>query len=342
MMKIDSLNLSLGAAALALCAAFHGQAGAAQLAPRWVEALDRGAVAVPATDGGNMVSWRLLASDDPRTAFDVYRDGKKINAQPLGGATNLVDKAGTAKSTYVIRTLAGGKEVAASKPVGVWSEGFLSVPIEQPPGGVTPAGQAYTYTAGEASVADLDGDGRYEIILKWDPSNAKDNAFDGYTGAVYLDAYTLEGKRLWRINLGPNIRAGAHYTQFQVYDYDGDGRAELAVRTSDGTIDGAGKVLGDPNADWREKGGDTPSSDRTGGVVKADGSMVAPLQGRILRGPEFLTIFDGPTGRTLASAPYWPARDPRTDAPTAAQMKEVWGDGYANRSDRFLAGTAYL
>jgi rhamnogalacturonan endolyase len=330
---------ALVAATLALAA--WGNAAAVN-APRWVEALDRGAVAVPATDGGNLVSWRLLADDAAGTTFDVYRDGKKVNAQPLAGGTNLLDKTGTLKSTYVIRTLAGGKEVGASAPVAVWGDGYLNVPIEQPPGGVTPAGQAYTYSAQETSVADLDGDGKYDIIVKWDPSNAKDNAFDGYTGEVYLDAYTLAGKRLWRINLGKNIRAGAHYTQFQVYDYDGDGRAELAVRTSDGTVDGAGKVLGDANADWREKGGEVPSRDRTGGKVLADGTMVAPLQGRILKGPEFLTIFDGRTGKALASAPYWPARDPRTDAPSFDQMKETWGDGYANRSDRYLAGTAYL
>jgi rhamnogalacturonan endolyase len=336
---------ALVAAALALGAwGTAANAANATHAPRWVEALDRGAVAVPAAGdgGGNLVSWRLLAGDAPGTTFDVYRDGKKVNAQPLAGGTNLLDKTGTLKSTYVIRALAGGKEVGASSPVAVWADGFLDVPIEQPPGGVTPAGQAYTYSAQETSVADLDGDGKYEIIVKWDPSNAKDNAFDGYTGEVYLDAYTLAGKRLWRINLGKNIRAGAHYTQFQVYDYDGDGRAELAVRTSDGTVDGAGTVLGDAHADWREKGGEVPSRDRTGGKVLGDGTMVAPLQGRILKGPEFLTIFDGLTGKALASAPYWPARDPRTDAPTFDQMKETWGDGYANRSDRYLAGTAYL
>lgn len=337
-------SVALVAATLVLGAASTASAvtPASGPAARWVEALDRGVVAVPAVEAGNLVSWRLLANDASDTAFDVYRDGQKVNDQPLAGATNLVDKAGKATSTYTVRTLVAGKQVAASKPVGVWADGFLGIGIDQPAGGVTPTGQAYTYTAQEASVADLDGDGRYEIILKWDPTNAKDNAFDGYTGPVMLDAYTLEGKRLWRIDLGKNIRAGAHYTQFQVYDYDGDGRAELAVRTSDGTIDGAGKVLGDPHADWREKGGEVGSTDRTGGVVKADGTMVAPLQGRILKGPEFLTIFDGLTGRALASAPYWPARDPRTDAPTTAQMKETWGDGYANRSDRFLAGTAYL
>jgi rhamnogalacturonan endolyase len=327
----------LGVATLGL---FAGAGASA--APRWLEAQDRGAVAVPARDGGNLVSWRLLASDAPKTSFDVYRDGKKITPRPLDGGTNLVDKAGTPASTYVIRARAKGKDIGASAPVRVWTEGFLSVPIEPPQGGVTPDGKTYTYSAREASVGDLDGDGRYDIILKWEPSNNQDNAFHGYTGEVYIDAYTLEGKRLWRVNLGRNIRAGAHYTQFQVFDYDGDGRAEMAVRTSDGTIDGLGTVLGDPNADWRETGGETASLDRTGGVPQPDGSLVAPLVGRILKGPEFLTIFDGMSGKALASEPYWPTRDPRTDAPTPAQMKETWGDGYGNRSDRFLAGTAYL
>ncbi|WP_197986351.1 MULTISPECIES: rhamnogalacturonan lyase [unclassified Massilia] len=342
-----------GAITLALGAAGAGAANTAATTsantaspttavPRWMEALDRGVVAVPARDGGNLVSWRLLATDAPRTAFDVYRDGKKIAALPARAATNTVDKDGTPRSTYVVKARVGRKDVDASKPAAVWSEGYLGIPIQQPPAGVTPAGDAYTYVATEASVADLDGDGRYEIIQKWDPSNAKDNAFGGYTGEVYLDAYTQEGKRLWRINLGRNIRAGNHYTQFQVFDYDGDGRAELAVRTSDGTVDGSGRVLGDAQADWRETGGETPTQDRTGSTLKADGSMVATLQGRILKGPEFLTIFDGLSGKALASEPYWPARDPRTDAPSAAQMTQTWGDGFANRSDRFLAGTAYL
>ncbi|WP_277557747.1 beta-galactosidase [Ereboglobus sp. PH5-10] len=307
-----------------------------------MEALDRGAAAVPAKDGGILVSWRLLATDAQETKFDIYRDGKKINTSPLDGATNFVDKAGTPQSVYIIRTLDDGANAGAGATAKVWADGYLSIPLQRPPAGVTPTGEHYTYSANEASVADLDGDGRYEIILKWDPSNSKDNAFGGYTGEVYIDAYTLEGVLMWRINLGRNIRAGAHYTQFQVYDYDGDGRAEMAVRTSDGTIDGTGKILGNPNADWREHDGERPTTDRTGAVIKPDGSMVAPLQGRIMKGPEYLTIFDGLTGAALASEPFWPSRDPRTDAPTAEQMKEIWDDSYANRCDRFLAGTAYL
>ena len=117
---------------------------------------------------------------------------------------------------------------------------YLRVPLQVPPGGTTPIGEAYTYSANDTSVGDLDGDGEYEMVVKWDPSNAKDNSQEGYTGNVYLDAYTLDGTRLWRIDLGRNIRAGAHYTQFIVYDLDGDGKAEVAAKTADGTVDGAG------------------------------------------------------------------------------------------------------
>ena len=335
-MTPTATTLTAAACAIALLAT-----GATQAAPRWMESLDRGVVAAPAAGGGVLVSWRLLGDDPAGAAFNLYKGGKKLNAKLLTGATNFVDKSSGAGG-YTVRLVSKGEEGPDSKPAQVWTDGYLTIPIEPPPGGVTPTGQAYTYTANDASVGDLDGDGRYEIILKWDPTNSKDNAFGGYTGDVYLDAYTLEGKRLWRIDLGRNIRAGAHYTQFQVYDYDGDGKAEVAMRTSDGTIDGTGKVLGDPNADWRETGGERPQADRTGAEVKADGTKVAKIQGRILKGPEFLTIFEGATGKALVSAPYAPPRDPRTDAPTVAQMTEIWGDGYGNRSDRFLAGTAYL
>ncbi|HWU79449.1 MAG TPA: rhamnogalacturonan lyase [Caulobacter sp.] len=306
-----------------------------------MESLDRGVVAVPAKTGGVLVSWRLLGDDPAGAAFNLYKDGRKLNPKPLKGGTDVIDTT-PGVGAYSVRLVAKGKEAAASAPAQVWADGYLSIPLQPPADGVTPAGEAYAYTANDASVGDLDGDGRYEIILKWEPSNSKDNAFGGYTGDVFLDAYTLDGKRVWRIDLGRNIRAGAHYTQFQVFDYDGDGKAELAVRTSDGTIDGTGKVLGDAAADWRESGGERPQTDRTGAFVAPDGTKVAKVQGRILRGPEYLTVFEGATGKALASAPYAPPRDPRTDAPTVEQMTEIWGDGYANRSDRFLAGTAYL
>ncbi|MGH3371539.1 MAG: rhamnogalacturonan lyase, partial [Nocardioidaceae bacterium] len=185
---------------------------------------------------------------------------------------------------------------------------FLDVPIQAPAGGTTPDGVAYSYSANDASVGDLDGDGRYEIVLMWTPSNSKDNSQAGYTGITYLDAYRLDGQRLWRINLGPNIRAGAHYSPFMVYDLDNDGRAEVALKTADGTVDGRGRVIGDRYADHRNS------------------------SGYVLLGAEYLTVFDGATGGAIDTVDYDP---PRGDV-------AAWGDAYGNRVDRFLAAVAYL
>ncbi|WP_396595657.1 rhamnogalacturonan lyase [Brevundimonas sp. R86498] len=308
---------------------------------RAAENLDRGVVAVPAVAGGVLISWRLRSDDTPDTGFDVYRDGTKLNPHPIVASTNFVDTDGVPTAgSYSVQV--SGANASATTPVQVWANGYLSIPLQQPLGGINPDGTAFTYNANDASVGDLDGDGRYEIVLKWDPSTSRDNAFSGYSGPAILDAYTLEGQRLWRIDLGPNIRAGAHYTQFLVFDFDGDGRAEVVAKTADGTIDGQGGIVGDAAADWRERGGEAPQADRTGAALRPDGSRYADLTGRILRGPEYLTVFDGQTGRAVATEAFTPARDPDTATPTAAQLTERWGDGYGNRSDRYLAGVAYL
>ena len=170
------------------------------------------------------------------------------------------------------------------------------------------------------------------------PASRKDNSQPGVTDSPILQAYELDGTLLWSINLGRNIREGAHYTQFLVYDFDGDGKAEVVCKTADGTTDGAGKVIGDANANWLtpESAGETP------------GSVTAPRRegtsgaGFILSGPEYLTVFEGTTGKALATTAYLPRRHPDTDSPTPGQMKEIWGDGHGNRIDRFLAGVAYL
>jgi len=299
-----------------------------------MEYLDRGVVAVPAQGGGILVSWRFLGNDPDDVAFNLYRGSTLLNSAPLAGATNFVDSSGTTGAQYTVRPVVNGVETAdGAGTASVWGNGYLSIPLTPPPSGVTPANEAYDYVIKEASAGDLDGDGQYEIILKWDPTNDKDNAQAGYTGEVYIDAYRLNGARLWRINLGKNIRAGSHYTQFQVFDYDGDGRAEVAMRTSDGTVDGTGDVIGNPTADWRDNGStSTPST----------AGQPPRMQGKIISGPEYLTVFNGLTGKAMASAPYWPQRGNGTDNPTRAQLNTIWGDDYANRSDRFLAGTAYL
>jgi rhamnogalacturonan endolyase len=274
---------------------------------RQMEDLDRGLVAIK-VDNGVYVGWRLLGTEAQNTGFNVYRNGTKLNSTPITGSTNYLDSSGSTGSTYQVRAVVNGQEQAASGTASVWGTNYLSVPLQIPSGGTTPDGVSYTYSANDASVGDLDGDGQYEIVLKWDPSNSKDNSQSGYTGNVYIDAYELNGTRLWRIDLGRNIRAGAHYTQFMVYDLDGDGRAEVAMKTADGTRDGKGTVIGSSSADYRNS------------------------SGYVLSGPEYLTVFEGTTGRALATANYNPPRG----------TVSSWGDSYGNRVDRFLAGIAYI
>ena len=175
----------------------------------------------------------------------------KLNAAPITATTDFVDSSANLSQTnvYTVRPVRAGRELAASAPATLRANApiqqFLTVPLQRPAGGMVdvPAGArsaAYTYAPNDTSVADLDGDGEYEIVVKWDPSNARDTASPGLSGRPLLDAYRMDGTRLWRIDLGRNIRAGAHYTQFIVYDLDGDGRAEVACKTADGTVDGAG------------------------------------------------------------------------------------------------------
>ncbi|MFE9918871.1 cellulose binding domain-containing protein [Micromonospora sp. NPDC005553] len=272
-----------------------------------MEKLDRGLVSVR-SGSGNLVSWRLLGTETTGVEFNLYRGATKVNATPITGATNYLDSGASAGSAYTVRAVVGGVEQAASAPALQFGAGYLDVPLQVPAGGTTPSGESYSYSANDASVGDLNGDGSYEIVLKWDPSNAKDNSQSGYTGNVYVDAYTLTGTRLWRIDLGRNIRAGAHYTQFQVYDYDGDGRAEVAMKTADGTRSGTGQLIGSSSADHRNS------------------------SGYVLSGPEYLTMFNGQTGAIASTVSYDPPRG----------TVSSWGDSYGNRVDRFLAGTAYL
>jgi hypothetical protein len=261
-------------------------------------------VSVGSADG-NLVSWRLFAGDPEDIAFDVYRDGVRVTDEPVRAATSYLDEGAPADASYTVRPLVGAGEVrgAASEPSLTMAAGSMDVPVSPPP-----SGSGYSYEANDGSVGDLNGDGEYEIVLKWQPTNARDNSQSGHTANTYLDAYHLNGQRLWRIDLGRNIRSGAHYTQFIVYDLDRDGRAEVATKTADGTVDGRGGVIGDAGADHRNS------------------------SGYVLSGPEFLTVFDGRDGAERTTVDYVPGRGNVAD----------WGDSYGNRVDRFLAGVAYL
>lgn len=273
------------------------------------EKLGRGVVAIRENPSKVAVSWRYLESDPENQAFDIYRNGKKVNSKPVTDATFFTDNySGNDEVKYEIKALKGDKTVASYTLPANAPLGYINIPIQRPDLGVEPFGKEYFYNANDASVGDVDGDGEYEIILKWDPTNSHDNSHDGFTGPTYLDCYELDGTRKWRIDLGENIRSGAHYTQFLVADFDGDGKAEVICKTADGTTDGQGKVIGDRRADWRN------------------------MKGRVVSGPEYLSVFNGETGAEMATVDYIPPR---------GNIKD-WGDGYANRSDRFLAAVAYV
>ena len=301
------------------------------------EDIGRGLICV--RDGDSVViSWRLLAEDKDATTFNIYENGEKLNGTPVHN-TFMKVAAGKTNATYRVATVDEGKEsmrkdgeytLMAQSP-----DLYLSVPLNIPNGGVTPDGRAYSYNANDASVGDIDGDGEYEIILKWEPTNAHDNSHEGYTGNVLLDCYKIPsiGKPSatgqafqWRIDLGKNIRAGAHYTQFLVYDLDGDGKAEVICKTADGTRDGKGTVIGDSTADFRM------NEVINNSIVGKRSNSQRRIQGRILNGPEYLTVFSGATGEALQTVDYMPPRGNVGD----------WGDTYGNRCDRFLACVAYL
>ena len=297
----------------------------ATAAERQMERLTRGLV-VSNADSGVLVSWRLLGTDSPDTEFNLYRDGEKIASVSKAAGTNYLDKNGKTTSKYTVAAVVGGKEqkaegvsVVLDKTVSNSGNHFpyKTLKLEVPAAQKMPDGETCTYTPNDMSAADLDGDGEYELILKWDPSNAHDNSQTGYTGTVFIDAYKLDGTRLWRIDMGKNIRAGAHYTQFQVFDYDGDGKAEMIVKTADGTIDGTGKAIGDASKDYRS------------------------TAGTILDGPEYLTVFRGADGAAITTIDYVPSRNINQHV-KGKNGKGYWGDNYGNRCERYIAATAYL
>ena len=277
-----------------------------------MENLDRGVVAVKVT-GGVYVGWRMMGYEytgtDSDTSYNLYKDGTLL--KNVTDSTNYLDPAGATSSKYTVSAVLNGTEGAQSAAVTAWSQQYASIPLTPPAKG--PNGG--TYSASDGSPGDLDGDGKLDIVMKWDPSNAQDNSNSGTTDDVFIDGYTLAGKQLWRIDLGPNIRAGAHYTQMSVGDFDGDGKAEFACKTAPGTKDGTGAYLS------------------TGPAASDDDSAVYRNgTGYILTGPEYLTVFAGDTGKELATVAY----------PVPRGVVTAWGDGYGNRVDRFNGGMAFV
>ncbi|WP_304521089.1 rhamnogalacturonan lyase [Bacteroides sp. 214] len=294
-----------------------------------METLDRSLVAIKLISGVHL-NWRLQGNEK-EVAFNIYKNGELLQTVSATEATNITDKTGKSTDIYKVKAVINGKEEAVgSKEVTPWAQQYMTIQLNRPESGITPPnyvkedkttvyanGENYSYFPNDSSVGDLDGDGEYEIIVMWRPTNARDNAHSGITGEVFIDAYKLDGTQLWRIGLGKNIRAGSHYTQLLVYDFDGDGRSEIVCKTAPGTIDGKGKHIimnnDDPNADYRSL-------------------QMNSTCGYILDGPEYLTVFDGLTGEELHTVPY---EIPRGNVSS-------WGDSYGNRVDRFLSCVAYL
>lgn len=312
---------------LLVCAALMGSVAMSAQHTHIVQAekLDRGVLAVKA-DNGVFVSWRSFAGDDKNLTFDVYRGDTKLNTTPLRSRTNFTDPAGKAGDLYSVKAVLGTEVKETSKPVAAWETFYKKIHLDRPAGGTVPPGAAsdkngnsyemrdYTYTPDDVSVGDVDGDGEWEYIVKWFPTNAADNSHQRFTGKTLIDCYKFDGTKLWRIDLGINIRSGNHYTQFMVYDFDGDGKAELICKTAPGTIDGKGNPV--------LMGSDKADADYRNSV------------GTPLSGPEYLTVFNGETGAAINTIAYNPPRSIRTNS--------QWGDSYGGRSERYLAGVAYL
>jgi rhamnogalacturonan endolyase len=308
-----------------------------------MERLDRGTVVVPTSSTANFISWRLLGTDDKSvTTFDVIRNGETIASDLT--KTNYQDSKGSATAQYQIVTKVNGEKTETSQAVSPWAKKFLTLKLDQPAKGA----EGGTYTPNDMSVGDVDGDGQYELFVKWNPSNAHDNSEDGFTDNVILDCYKLDGTKLWRIDLGPNIRAGAHYTQFMVYDFDGDGRAEMMCKTAPGSKDGLGNYVNQAATDATIKGHENDKVYRV-----TSGSH----PGHVLSGPEYLTVFSGATGEALHTTWYLPGRaGTGSKLPSGKESTEggselgkvstfpsgFWGDNYGGRSERYLAAVAYI
>lgn len=269
----------------------------------------------------------------------IYKNGQFLATETY--STNYIDPNGTSSDTYQVAPIVNGVEGEKCDSVAPFASGsnYFDIPVDRPKSTLTttttittdengnelPENQWHTetkvneYTIGDTSCGDLDGDGEYELIVKWDCAS-RDNSQASLTGNVYLDAYKLNGKKLWRIDLGKNIRAGAHYTQFLVYDFDMDGKAEVACKTAPGSIDGAGKYVSETSSVEEIRN----ANDNTVSYVNQNGY--------ILDGNEYFTAFDGETGKTIDTI-YYPI--PRLDY-------ESWGDTNGNRCDRYVASVAWL
>ena len=299
------------------------------------EALVRHVMAVPQTSTGSnyLVSWRMLDTDDDYTTFDVIKNGTVV-ASDINNSTNWLDKQGSKTAKYQIVTKKKGVAVETTEPVLPWQGVYNTLKLDRP-ADVTFHDKTSNYSPNDCSVADADGDGVLELLVKWEPSIPADNSQGGFTGPTFFDCYKIieaDGKmtaqKMWRIAMGHNIRSGPHYVPFLFYDFNGDGKAEFVVKTGPGTLDGAGHYVSAAADEEVIRKVDNEKEYLNGG-------------GQVMYGPEFLTVFNGVTGEAIHTVYYNPNRGCFVGGAPEGRY-DIWGDDYGNRSERYLAAVAHL
>lgn len=297
-------------------------------AQRATDVLDRGLVAVQVKadsklnkEGGIFCSWRMPAEEYYDVKYNIYRDGTKLNSEPLN-VSNYLDKSGSTSSSYQVQAVVRGVPQQMSDAVTPWANNYLEVQMDH-------GNLKSTYIPNDACMADVDGDGELEILLKFD--NQEDISGRWKKGGnngeyAIIEVYKLNGKRLWWIDLGPNMADFQNNeNNIVAYDWDGDGKAEAVLRASDGTVvhkaDGTTVEIGDMNADYRPAGG------HTGGA-----------EFFVHEGQEFLLYLNGETGEPyqIMEYPLKRLEDGETD------LNAAWGDGYGHRSTKHFFGAPVL
>ena len=290
-------------------------------ASREMENLGRGVIAT--YNGGYpsssvFIAWRMLGTEPNDVGYNVYRGNTKLNSSPITSSCNYLDNGGTANSTYSVAAVINGIEQDRSDPVKTWTGSYLGsgrfmgcqeIPLTPRTG----------YEANDAAIGDLDGDGEYELILK----RLSTTLTDETTAFHFLEAYEMDGTLLWSINMGPNELFAPLEINPIVYDFDGDGRAEVVVRTTEGVTDALGNTIGDTDNDG-------VTDYRYSGVQNGGWRFMS-------EGPEFLSVFDGLTGKEIARAPYI-ERDPISQWGLPGQTLGQ----YAHRADKCMLTPAYL
>ncbi len=304
-----------------LSAMFLAALSGSALAQRTTDKLDRGLVALPGS-GGTFVSWRIMGEEYYDVQYNLYRDGVKLNATPLN-VSNYTDKGGKSTSKYQVAAIVRGVEQEKSAEVPRWSAAYLDIPMARV---INRSGADATanYTLNDVSLADVDGDGVSEFIVKRNSNTARDYATNK-TDFHRLECYNIKGKRLWYIDLGPNMISGPD-EQYDIvgYDWDEDGKAEVLLRGADNMIihkaDGTTVEIGNMNYDSRN-------------TLQSDANMAYTHTGN-----EFLLYLNGETAEPYVQMPY-PL--PRLEA-GENDLNAAWGDGYGHRSTKHFFGAPFL